>query len=123
MSKAKKFWMVDEEISVQQVKAAVAFAVENVPALDGWTLQKFLEYVNVAGSDASVSKGELLEKMRLIRKHLPKSCRYSLLMLAELLELTPPDAAAEKETAVAASRVETLIRPKVSYKVAPTFIN
>lgn len=123
MSKAKKFWIVDEEISVQQVKAAVAFAIENIPAMDAWTLHKYLEYVNVAGDDASVSKGELLERMRLIRKHLPKSCRDSLLMLAELLELAPPAAAAEKGPAIAASKTEPVFRPQFSFKAAPTFLN
>jgi hypothetical protein len=123
MSKAKKFWTVDEEISIRQVKAAVAFAIENIPAMDVWTLKKYLEYVNVAGDDALVSKGELLEKMKLIRKHLPKSCRDSLLMLAELLELAPPAAATEKGPAVAASKSEPVFRPQVSYKAALTFLN
>jgi len=123
MSKAKKFWTVDEEMSVQQVKAAVAFAIENIPAMDIWTLQKYLEYVNVAGSDALISKAELLEKMRLIRKHLPKSCRDSLLMLAELLELAPPAAATEKGSTVAAGKTEPVFRPQYRYKAAPTFLN
>jgi hypothetical protein len=77
------------EVSKQQVETAVAYAIKNVPGVDAWTLQRFLEYVNVTGKLGSISKDELLEKMRLLRKYLPSSCRYSLLMLAELLELSP----------------------------------
>jgi hypothetical protein len=102
MSNAEMFWI--EEISKQKVKAAVTFAIKNVPAIDAWTLQKFLEYVNVSESLDSLSKGELLEKMRLLRKYLPSSCRYSLLMLAELLELAPPTQAGEDKTTVAAHK-------------------
>lgn len=120
MSNANQFSMVDE-ISKQQVEAAVAFAIDYVPGVDIWTLQKFLEYVTVTESDSLVSKGELLEKMRLIRKHLPKSCRYSLLMMAELLELAPPAQATEDKPAVT-----TRLRPfrlQPNFKTAPTFSN
>jgi hypothetical protein len=87
MSSSKLSWIT--EIPKQHVEAAVAYAIKNIPDVDAWTLQKFLEYINVTGKLGSISRDELQEKMRLIRKYLPSSCRYSLLMLAELLELSP----------------------------------
>lgn len=77
-------------IKKQHVEAAILFAIDNIPGIDEDTLQKFLEFVNVTGNFGSISQEELLEKMRLIRKYIPGSCGYSLLTLAELLEMDLP---------------------------------
>lgn len=70
------------------IESAAAFAIKNISGIDEDTLQKFVELVNVTGNFGSVCEDELLEKMRLFRKHIPKSCGYSLYTLAELLEIS-----------------------------------
>ncbi|MCB0191455.1 MAG: hypothetical protein KDJ65_05880 [Anaerolineae bacterium] len=74
-------------IKKERVEAAVLFAAKNIPGVDENTLHKFLDFVNTTNDFGLITKHELLEKMRLIRKYIPSTCQYSLMMLAELLEL------------------------------------
>ncbi|MCB0167064.1 MAG: hypothetical protein KDI79_22745 [Anaerolineae bacterium] len=76
-------------INQEKVEAAVLFAVQNIPGVDKATLHKFLEFVNTRNDFGGITTHELLEKMRLLRKYIPSSCEYSLMMLAELLDLHP----------------------------------
>ena len=80
-------------IKRERVEAAVLFAAQNIPGIDGDTLHKFLDFVNTTSDLGLITKHELLEKMRLIRKYIPNTCQYSLMMLAELLELHPQETA------------------------------
>ncbi|MCB0210814.1 MAG: hypothetical protein KDJ52_15860 [Anaerolineae bacterium] len=80
-------------VTRESVEAAVHFAAKNIPGVDEGTLHKFLELVNTTSDFGLITKHELLEKMRLIRKYIPSTCQYSLMMLAELLELYPQEAA------------------------------
>lgn len=77
----------------ESVQTAVTFAAHNIPGVDEDTLHKFLDFVNTSNDFGSITKHELLEKMRLIRKYVPNTCQYSLMMLAELLELHPQEKA------------------------------
>jgi len=70
------------------IETAAMFAVKHIPGIDEDTLNKFVELVNVTGNFGSMCEEELLEKMRLFRKYVPKSCGYSLYILAELLEIS-----------------------------------
>ncbi len=79
-----------QSIKKLHIEAAVIFAINNIPSIDEDTLQKFLELINITGNFGVISQAELLEKMRLIRKYIPDACGYSLLTLAELLEMTSP---------------------------------
>lgn len=75
----------------EHVEATVAFAIEHVPGMDSKTLKRFMEFVNASGDEVgAITKHELLEKMRLLLKYIPSSCTYSLVTLAELLDLSPP---------------------------------
>lgn len=71
----------------EKVEAAVLFAVQNIPGVDKTTLHKFLDFVNTTNDFGAITTHELVEKMRLLRKYIPSSCEYSLMMLAELLDL------------------------------------
>lgn len=80
-------------IQKAQVEAAVIFAVQNIPGIDAATLRRFLEFVNAREERGLISNHELLEKMRLVHKYIPSTCTYSLMVLADLLDLTPPEPA------------------------------
>lgn len=119
MNSTKKSWL--SEVSIQQLETAVAFAIDKIPGVDAWTLEKLLEYVDI-GEFGSIHKEELLEKMRLIRSYLPSSCQYSLLMLAELLDLSVPETANDPKTPATAGQKEKLIKPQPNYRrVVPSF--
>jgi hypothetical protein len=108
------------EITIQQLETAVAFAIDKLPDIDAWTLQKLLEYVDTEES-GSISPEELLEKMRLLRSYLPSSCLYSLVMLADLLELEPPAEASEPKAPVTAGK-ESTFKPRPNYtRIVPSF--
>lgn len=76
-----------KQVKKQHIEAAATFAAQNVPGTDEDTLQKFLELVNITGNFGTITEGELLEKMQLIRKYIPGACAYSLFILVELLEI------------------------------------
>ena len=78
---------ITRQVKKQQVEAAVLFAIQHVSDIDTKTLRWYLELVNVTG-ELRVSKDELKEKMRLVSRYIPGSCSYSLLVLADLLEIS-----------------------------------
>lgn len=119
MSNTKISWI--EGIKKQQLETAIAFVIEQVPDIDAWTLHKLLDYVNVTENFSSITKGELLEKMRLMRKYLPSACRYSLIMLAELLELETPFT--ENDESLSSARPErgSPLRPQSRLILSPAF--
>ena len=117
MSIAKISWI--EEIKKQQLETGIAFIIEQVPDVDVWTLHKLLDYVNITENFSSITKNELLEKMRLMRKYLPSACRYSLIMLAELLELEPP--ATENNEYLTAPKKESPLSDQSRLIFSPTF--
>ncbi|MCG3208485.1 MAG: hypothetical protein FOGNACKC_02090 [Anaerolineae bacterium] len=78
--------MAINTIKKRQIAAAALFAAENIPGVDKKTLRRLLELVEVSGEFNWITRQELLEKMRLLLKYIPGSCRFSLLILAELLE-------------------------------------
>jgi len=73
------------EINKRDVAATVLFAINNIPHANEETLERFLELVNATGNFGPVSQRELIHKMILLKKYVPKTCNYSLLALAELL--------------------------------------
>jgi len=82
--------MAGQEIHKRHVAATVQFAVNHIPQADEATLEKFLELVNVDGSFGSITARELLQKMCLLKKHIPATCEDSLMILAELLGIYWP---------------------------------
>ena len=73
------------EIQKRHLAATVQFAVNHIPQADEATLEKFLELVNVDGNYGSITTGELLQKMSLLKKFIPATCDDSLMILTELL--------------------------------------
>lgn len=82
------------QIKKQQVEAAALFAISNIPELDPTTTRRYLELVNATSFDP-ISRDELCEKMRLLLKYVPSSCYFSLLILAELLDISAPHSPAK----------------------------
>ena len=78
------------EIKKLQVKETVLFAINNIPQVDRATLEKFLELVNATGTFGAISHEQLVTKMNLTMKYIPGACAYSLVVLADLLELQVP---------------------------------
>jgi hypothetical protein len=77
--------MAGQKINKRDVAATVLFAINNIPYTDEATLERFLDLVNATGNFGPVSHRELIQKMILLKKHVPQTCDYSLLTLAELL--------------------------------------
>ena len=77
------------QIKKQQVEAAALFALSNIPEIDPTTTRRYLELVNATNLDP-IDRDELREKMRLLLKYIPNSCYFSLLVLAELLDISAP---------------------------------
>ena len=82
------------QIKKQQVEAAALFALSNIPEIDPTTTRRYLELVNATNFDP-ISRDELREKMRLLLKYIPNSCYFSLLVMAELLDISAPHSPAE----------------------------
>ncbi len=78
------------KLSFQYIAGAADFAVKHVQGIDRKTMRWLVELIEVSGEGGWISEGELLEKMYLLRRYVPGSCRYSLLVLADLLELNLP---------------------------------
>ena len=76
--------------SFQYVAGAAKFAEKHIHGIDQKTMRWLVELVEVSGSSGWVTEYDLLEKMRLLRKYVPGSCQYSMLVLADLLELNLP---------------------------------
>jgi hypothetical protein len=77
-------------IKKRHIEAVVLFAIDHIPQIDPDTLEKFLELINANGNFGSVSDQHLLRTMSLLTKHVPGACGYSLLTLAELLDICVP---------------------------------
>lgn len=71
----------------RHIASVVSFAVRYIPEADEVTLYRFLELVNVNGSVGWIAFGDILEKMRLMVKHIPGSHTASLLLVIELLDI------------------------------------
>lgn len=72
------------------VAETVAFAIENIPTVNKETLEKFLQLVHTTGTAGCITPEQIVNKMRLTMKYIPNACPYSLMVLAELLELKTP---------------------------------
>ena len=79
-----------QKIDKRYVEATVFFAINNIPQTDQETLEKFLELVNATGNFGPITHRQLLDKMCLLRKHVPNTCEYSLQTLIELLGIHSP---------------------------------
>lgn len=79
-----------KKIKKRHIEAAVLFAIDHIPQVDSNTLEKFLELIDINGNFGSVSDRQLLRTMSLLVKHVPSACGYSLLTLAELLDVCVP---------------------------------
>jgi hypothetical protein len=79
-----------QKIDKQHIEATILFAINHIPQVDGVTLEKFLELINATGNYGSITDRQLLHKMTVLVKYVPGSCRYSLLALAELLDVCLP---------------------------------
>ena len=88
------------EIQKRHVAATVQFAVNNIPQVDGATLEKFLELVNVDGNYGSITTGELVKKMSLLKKYIPATCDDSLIILTELLGIYRPTTADNRHVSI-----------------------
>ena len=80
----------DDQIDKRQLKAAIYFAINNVPHIDKATLERFLELVNTTGSHGSIAQKQVIKKMALLMKYVPDTCKHSLLTLSDLLDLSWP---------------------------------
>jgi hypothetical protein len=81
---------LEGQIDKRQLKAAIYFAISNVPHIDKATLERFLELVNTTGSHGSIGQKQLIQKMALLMKYVPDTCNRSLLTLSDLLDLSWP---------------------------------
>ncbi len=79
-----------QRINKRDVAATVLFAINNLPHSDEATLERFLELVNATGNFGPVSHQELVQKMILLKKHVPETCDDTLLALADLLGIQIP---------------------------------
>jgi hypothetical protein len=79
-----------QKINKRHIEATVLFAINHVPHTDEATLEKFLELVNATGNFGAISHQQLVHKMRLLKKHIPNTCGFSLMALAELLDIQHP---------------------------------
>jgi hypothetical protein len=78
-----------QEIKKLHVEAMVLFAINNIPQVDAGTLKQFLELVNANGSFGSISHEQILRKMEQVARYIPGSCANSLLILMDLLGISP----------------------------------
>ena len=69
------------------IAETVAFAIDNIPSVNKTTLEKFLQLVHTTGTAGLMTPEQIMNKMRLTLKYIPDACPYSLMVLAELLEL------------------------------------
>ena len=81
---------VVHRIEKKHVAAMVVYAVRHIPECDEATLHRYLELINLTGSMGWISDEQLVEKMRFMMKHVPGTCRHSLLTLVELLAVYLP---------------------------------
>ena len=78
-----------QEIKKLHVEAMVLFAINNIPQVDAATLKQFLELVNANGSFGSISHEQILRKMNQVARYIPGSCGNSLIILMDLLGISP----------------------------------
>jgi hypothetical protein len=88
MRQADTTW--GHKIDKRHVEATILFAINHIPQVDVVTLERFLELINATGNFGSITDKQLLQKMTILVKYVPGSCRYSLLALAELLDVCLP---------------------------------
>lgn len=69
------------------IRQTVEFAINNLPQVDPTTLEKFLTLVYASGHHGSLTAEEIQLKMGRLLRYVPDSCPYSLLILADLLEM------------------------------------
>ena len=100
------------EVKKLHVEATVEFAISHIPNIDGDTLEKFLDLVNVTGNFGTINHSELLEKMMQIQKFIPTACAWSLYTVAELLEVDFPkkESVADKVVGVITPYHEPVLR-------------
>lgn len=77
-----------KELKKLQVSEAVSFAIDKIPEVDQKTLEKFLDLVNTSGTFGTISREQIETKMQLTLKYIPNACQDSLLVLADLLEIS-----------------------------------
>jgi len=77
-------------IKKQLIAATALYAATNMPGIDQKTMLRLLDLVETSGEFSWITGQELIEQMRLLLKYIPGTCRYSLQVLAELLELSLP---------------------------------
>ena len=78
---------IGREIKKRQVTETVMFAVNHIPSVDKSTLKRFLDLINATGTFGDMSEEDVVNKMRLTLKYIPKACPHSLLVVADLLEI------------------------------------
>ena len=84
----------NNEIKKLHLEGIVLFAINNIPSIDVFTLRKLQELLNTPeGGFGFTTTAQLIADMELILKYVPGTCGYSLLVLAELLEMSLPLAA------------------------------
>ena len=81
---------IRNRLSFQYIASVAKFAEKHIQGIDQKTMRWLVELVEISGSGGWVTEYDLLERMRLLRKYVPGSCQYTMLVLAELLELNLP---------------------------------
>lgn len=81
---------IRHNIDKKHVTAMALFVMTNVPGTDEFTLRKFLELMNTTGGFGTITGEQLRDIMKLMIKHIPKTCVYSLNVLIEHLGLYFP---------------------------------
>ena len=79
-----------QKIDKKHIATATLFAIKYIPNTDAATLHKFLELVNTTGSIGWITEPQLVAEMKLMVKHVPDTCRESLLTVIELLDVCVP---------------------------------
>jgi hypothetical protein len=78
------------KIDKQHISAMITFALKNIPDTDEVTLKKLRELIHTGGSFGSITTGQLAYMMGLMKKYIPGTCDYSLLVIVDLLGVFLP---------------------------------
>ena len=85
------------KIDKRLITSRIAFAINNIPGIDAFTLKKLQQLVNAPEGDFGlITIEQLVADMALVLKYIPGACGYSLLTLAELIEGSLPPARQEE---------------------------
>ena len=80
--------MTTHTLQKRTLADTIDFAWQNIPGIDTKTLEMLLQLVDAEGSHGTISHARLQRKMQHVLKYVPHACARSLVVLADLLELS-----------------------------------